>query len=117
MAEKAKIIYVCQNCGRHYPRWQGRCDSCSQWQTIAEQIAEKKSFAPVSSLQINNAITSIKASQNLQLDFSRFTSGIGELDRCLGRSENGAAGMVRVSVVLIGGESLFLCCNEIQTIA
>lgn len=104
MAEKAKIIYVCQNCGRHYPRWQGRCDSCGQWQTIAEQIAEKKSFAPVSSLQINNAITSIKASQNLQLDFSRFTSGIGELDRCLGRSENGAAGMVRGSVVLIGGE-------------
>jgi DNA repair protein RadA/Sms len=30
---------VCQNCGAVYGRWQGKCDSCGEWNTIAEENA------------------------------------------------------------------------------
>ena len=31
--------FVCQNCGAHYGRWQGKCDACGEWNTIAEETA------------------------------------------------------------------------------
>ena len=29
--------FVCQNCGGTYGRWQGKCDACGEWNTIAEE--------------------------------------------------------------------------------
>ena len=29
--------FVCQNCGAAYGRWQGKCDACGEWNTIAEE--------------------------------------------------------------------------------
>lgn len=105
MAGKAKIVYHCQNCGREYPRWQGRCDSCGEWQTIIEELETKAKAVKIDHQTINAAITSVKDSQSLAADFRRFSTNIGELDRCLG---SGAAdtigGMVKGSVVLLGGE-------------
>ena len=31
--------FVCQNCGAHYGRWQGKCDACGEWNTISEETA------------------------------------------------------------------------------
>ena len=31
--------FVCQNCGAAYGRWQGKCDACGEWNTIAEENA------------------------------------------------------------------------------
>ncbi len=32
--------FVCQNCGAAYTRWQGKCESCGEWNTLAEEAAE-----------------------------------------------------------------------------
>ena len=32
---KQKTQYVCKNCGAIYAKWQGRCSSCDEWETIA----------------------------------------------------------------------------------
>lgn len=105
MAGKAKIVYHCQNCGREYPRWQGRCDSCGEWQTIIEEVAQKERVNKIDTKAINNAIISVKDSQNLIADFARFATNISEFDRCLGSSADGSlSGMVKGSVVLLGGE-------------
>ncbi|MFZ1963355.1 MAG: DNA repair protein RadA, partial [Roseiarcus sp.] len=36
---KPRSSYVCQNCGAIAQRWQGKCDSCGEWNTIVEEAA------------------------------------------------------------------------------
>ena len=31
--------YACQSCGAVYGRWQGKCDACGAWNTIALESA------------------------------------------------------------------------------
>ncbi len=34
---RSKTLYVCQNCGAITQRWQGKCESCGEWNTIVEE--------------------------------------------------------------------------------
>src|SRR5690606_9294209 len=34
---KDRTRYVCQACGAPHPKWQGRCDACGEWNTLAEE--------------------------------------------------------------------------------
>ena len=36
---KSHASFVCQNCGAVAQRWQGRCEACGEWNTIAEESA------------------------------------------------------------------------------
>ncbi|NBO20298.1 MAG: DNA repair protein RadA, partial [Proteobacteria bacterium] len=36
---KRGSAFACQACGAVYGRWQGRCDACGGWSTIAEEAA------------------------------------------------------------------------------
>ena len=36
---KSRSSYVCQNCGAITQRWQGKCESCGEWNTIIEEAA------------------------------------------------------------------------------
>ena len=33
---KAKIAFVCTECGSEYGQWQGQCGSCKAWNTLAQ---------------------------------------------------------------------------------
>ena len=103
---KSKTIFVCQNCGHTYAKWQGKCDECEQWNTLAEEIPKnnristnKQSLSDISSL-----VVSVSETTRQNISFERRSTGIEELDRCLGADSYGQTGMVRGSVVLIGGE-------------
>ncbi len=37
---RTKTSYVCQACGAVSARWQGRCEACGEWNTIAEEIVD-----------------------------------------------------------------------------
>ncbi len=39
---KVKTSFFCQNCGTQYAKWQGQCNSCKEWNTIAEEIIQKE---------------------------------------------------------------------------
>jgi DNA repair protein RadA/Sms len=39
---KLKTTFFCQNCGAQYSKWQGQCNSCKEWNTIAEEIIQKE---------------------------------------------------------------------------
>ena len=39
---KIKTTFFCQNCGAQYAKWQGQCNSCKEWNTIAEEIIQKE---------------------------------------------------------------------------
>ena len=40
---KARASFVCQSCGAVYPRWQGKCEACGEWNTIVEEAGAKDS--------------------------------------------------------------------------
>jgi len=105
---KPKSIFVCQNCGQDYPRWQGRCDSCGEWNTLVEETKAQPagksnslgghSQAPVAEMIRFSEVDRLSASKQ------RFSTGIGEVDRVLGGEEAGKQGIVPGSVMLLGGE-------------
>ena len=33
---KTRTTFVCQSCGNVAPRWQGRCEACSAWNSMIE---------------------------------------------------------------------------------
>ncbi|MGZ3751757.1 MAG: hypothetical protein ACXVPV_16875, partial [Bacteroidia bacterium] len=37
---KTKVAYFCQSCGYESPKWLGKCPSCAQWNTFAEEVIE-----------------------------------------------------------------------------
>lgn len=96
---KIKKAYICQNCGANSPQWVGKCNSCGEWNTYVEEIVsapEKKSFADKLSDKKTVKPVSIRNVQHE--DFPRIKLKDEELNRVLG------GGVVRGSVVLIGGE-------------
>ncbi len=37
-----KKIFVCKSCGVTSPKWQGRCSSCGEWDTLVEEMVHKE---------------------------------------------------------------------------
>ena len=93
-------VYVCQSCGFESPKWQGRCPSCGEWNSLVETaVSTRKSplrrgFAG----QAKSLSKPLRLNEVESLKFSRVTTGISELDRVLG------GGIVPGSVVLLAGE-------------
>lgn len=101
---KLKTIYVCSNCGETSPRWMGRCPSCGEWNTMAEDVVvpESKATARKGLAPRPRGVTSLVPDRLSHIstteEKSRIVTGISELDRVLG------GGVVLGSVVLLGGE-------------
>jgi DNA repair protein RadA/Sms len=93
---KNSASFVCQNCGAVYGRWQGRCESCGEWNTITEEGAT----APIAKgVTLKKGRTfALEPLTGETLDAPRLPSGIAELDRVTG------GGFVRGSVLLIAGD-------------
>lgn len=104
MAGKLKSVYICSSCGYESPKWNGRCPSCGEWNTLEEDIVEtaaKKTSSKGSSLRCPGADCSEKIRTLSEIttdDEIRYSTGVGELDRVLG------GGLVKGSLVLLGGE-------------
>ena len=96
---KAKTVFYCTNCGNETPRWQGKCPACGAWNTIEEHM--EKPVVPVSSRAKSSPVGQSRRPQRLQeipVDGeTRFSTGMGELDRVLG------GGAVAGSLVLVSG--------------
>ena len=39
-AGKARIAYVCTECGADHSKWQGQCGECGAWNTLSEFVVE-----------------------------------------------------------------------------
>lgn len=94
---KAKTVFYCTSCGNETPKWQGRCPSCGQWNTMQEHIEKtgpvgRAKSAPVGMSRTAQRLADIDTDREI-----RFTTGVGELDRVLG------GGAVTGSLVLVGG--------------
>src|SRR6201998_2650530 len=93
---KSTLSFVCQNCGAAYNRWQGKCEACGEWNTLAE---EDSGAVPVSIRSKRKGRTfQLESLSGKSHDAPRLPSGMAELDRVTG------GGFVRGSVLLVGGD-------------
>ncbi|MGB0692601.1 MAG: DNA repair protein RadA [Pseudomonadales bacterium] len=92
---KSKTVYVCNDCGSEYAKWQGQCNDCQAWNTLSSLSVDAKPQARsgfAGQLEPPKKLSEVSAEE-----LPRLETGIGELDRVLG------GGLVPGSVVLISG--------------
>lgn len=97
MAKKGTVEFVCQTCGAVYPRWQGKCDSCGEWNTIVEEKVGGEGFSNFNPKHKGKELDFVALS-GAQEKLVRLETGIKELDRVSG------GGLVPGSVILVGGD-------------
>lgn len=98
---KVKTTFYCQNCGSQYAKWQGQCNACKEWNTIAEEVIQK---AEKSDWKTPSSTSNKRVSKPLlinEIDVSqeaRMQTSDAEFNRVLG------GGIVPGSLTLLGGE-------------
>ena len=97
---KVKTTFFCQNCGSQYAKWQGQCNACKEWNTIAEEILQKpeKKDYKLDSAKPNRVSKPLTIKQIDGSKETRIKLNDDEFNRVLG------GGLVGGSVVLLGGE-------------
>lgn len=98
---KTKTIHVCSNCTAQFVKWEGKCSSCGEWNTlepkeVAKNSSQKVVKKPKFSKEENRPIPINHISAP---NISRYSIEFDtELSRVLG------GGIVPGSIVLIGGQ-------------
>src|SRR6201993_2750734 len=99
---RRELTFVCQNCGAAYGRWQGKCDACGEWNTIAEEgAALARPAMPGGAPRQGHKFALeplAEANADKKREAPRLACGIKEFDRVTG------GGFVRGSVLLLGGD-------------
>ena len=101
---KAKVAYVCGDCGGEHNKWQGQCAECGAWNTLSEIVLESAAAQKSPAARRSGWAGKVDAPKVTSLgevrhqEDARVSTGIDELDRVLG------GGLVEGSVVLVGGD-------------
>ncbi len=94
---KLKTRFICQDCGQSFPKWQGQCGGCGEWNTIVEEVIEaaekRKPMQGTGLMSPIQTLDDIKAERA-----SRWPTGIDIFDELIG------GGLVPGGITLIGGE-------------
>src|SRR5207244_11733024 len=94
---KSTLSFVCQNCGAAYNRWQGKCESCGEWNTLAEE--DTTGSVPVSIRSKRRGRTfALESLTGKSKEAPRLSSGMSESDRVLG------SWFLQGSVRVLGGD-------------
>ena len=95
---KLKKAFFCQNCGTQHSQWQGKCNSCGEWNTLIEELLIKKPEKEWASENSNKASKPVRMDAIGVSAIPKIKTGDTELDRVLG------GGLVPGVVILLGGE-------------
>lgn len=99
MAQKAKTVYVCSECGYESAKWFGCCPGCNEWNTMSEVFKTADSAKKVVSTSTHVFSTDVQKINDITCDGEiRYKTGLNELDRVLG------GGIVKGSLVLLSGD-------------
>jgi DNA repair protein RadA/Sms len=94
---KKSVEFVCQSCGTIYPRWQGKCDSCGEWNSINEERTATEGLKTALNRKKGNKIEFVSLEGAVEQKI-RTSTGMDELNRVCG------GGLVAGSVILVGGD-------------
>ncbi|MCK5447775.1 MAG: DNA repair protein RadA, partial [Gemmatimonadetes bacterium] len=91
---RVRTVFVCRDCGAETPRWEGRCPTCGEWNSLDESTLTAPSREAG---KVRRASRVRPLGDSGDAPVSRMDTGFGEVDRVLG------GGIVPGSVVLLGG--------------
>ncbi len=94
---KPQKSFICQNCGAVHTRWSGKCESCGEWNSIAEENLEA-ALPKGMGAKKGRAIEFVDLKGERADRLPRHMTGIAEFDRVVG------GGLVPGSAILIGGD-------------
>ncbi|MEX2431351.1 MAG: DNA repair protein RadA, partial [Dehalococcoidia bacterium] len=99
---KAKLTFLCSDCGHTSPKWAGRCPACDAWNTFVEfserSAARRLPFDRLRANGPNPSGAPALLSEQPGGDGQRLALGMPEVDRLLG------GGAVNGSVLLMAGD-------------
>src|SRR5260370_27174928 len=95
---KSSLSFVCQNCGAAHNRWQGKCESCGEWNTLAEEDTGATTMPVSIRSRRKGRKFALETLTGKSHEAPRLPSGMAELDRVTG------GGFVRCSGLLVGRE-------------
>jgi DNA repair protein RadA/Sms len=95
---RRELSFVCQNCGAASGRWQGKCDACGEWNTIAEERATTARPPQPGRPPRKGRLFALEPLAGEAHEAPRLASGVAEFDRVTG------GGFVRGSALLLGGD-------------
>ena len=94
---KVKKAYFCTACGYEAPKWLGKCPACGEWNTFAEEVVSRGDEKPAPGFA-RAQTRPVPVGEIEEVHHRRLDTGSTEVNRVLG------GGMVRGSLVLLGGE-------------
>src|SRR5437588_9702840 len=106
---RTKTVYRCSECGAEHSKWQGRCDTCGEWNTLVEEtVAPKVAVASGGSARRIGGARALGEGGSAAVtprlrdisgsEAKRWKTGLDEFDFVIG------GGIVPGSMILIGGE-------------
>ena len=104
LSAKPRTAHVCIECGAEHAKWQGQCEACGAWNTLAEIVLEAAAQAKSPASRRSGWAGKVDAPRitplaEVRVDAqARASTGIGEFDRVLG------GGLAAGAVVLVGGD-------------
>ncbi len=93
-----KKVFLCTECGYEAPKWEGKCPSCKEWNTLIEYKLPGKSKTPDRPLDRDILSAPVKIREVQLEEKRRITVSDAELNRCLG------GGLVQGGIILLAGE-------------
>src|SRR3990167_7949294 len=94
---KVKTAYFCQQCGAEFSQWQGQCNQCQSWNSMATEVVTATANHHVGHYAGSESKV-IFLKDVCLYERQRIATGLAEFDLVLG------GGLVSDSVVLIGGD-------------
>ncbi|BAH38727.1 DNA repair protein RadA [Gemmatimonas aurantiaca T-27] len=97
---KTRTVYRCTDCGAEFPKWAGRCESCSAWNTLVEEVVAPTTTSKRTAARAAGGVAgrTVTLGSVTSSDTPRWRTGLDEFDFVLG------GGIVPGSMVLVGGE-------------
>ncbi|MEO8452010.1 MAG: DNA repair protein RadA [Gemmatimonadota bacterium] len=96
---RIRSVYRCAECGHDHPKWAGRCEACSAWNSVAEEpVAAEPARRQGGQAAGRQGGKPIALSDVVGERLVRWSLGMPELDYVYG------GGLVPGSMSLIGGE-------------
>ncbi len=94
---KARTRYVCQTCGQSFPKWQGQCSGCEEWNTLVQELEQPAARRVPNAL--SGSISIIQTLEEVSVErTARWQTGVDIFDELIG------GGLVPGGITLIGGE-------------
>ncbi|MCB9233058.1 MAG: DNA repair protein RadA [Bacteroidia bacterium] len=96
---KLKTVFICSSCGANHGKWQGQCSVCGEWNTLTEEIVDKRAAtASQSAMPVTPASKPRPLVEIDSIEEKRILVPDAEMNRVLG------GGIVLGSIILLGGE-------------